>query len=60
MKSVTITLWDGTNAIFSDIEVHIPTPGIYRVVIASGNFIEYPFSSIKYDQITESVEAATE
>lgn len=54
--SVTIHYWDGTSPSLPQVEIHIPTPGIYRFMGSQGNYIEVPFSSVKYLDVAPATE----
>lgn len=51
LQNVQVTLWDGTVHTFERCVIHIPTPGIYALVVQPGEAVEFPFSSIKFINI---------
>jgi len=48
-----INFWDNSTQSQDGVEIHIPTPGIYRFVVpGAASYTEIPFSSIKFMTVT--------
>lgn len=46
--NAVLDYWDGTSDTFNNVEVHVPTPGLYRFVTAgAGTYPEIAWTSIK-------------